>query len=463
MSERAPHPEQSDAEGLRRCPHCDSVVAAEATQCRMCGAVLPPAPAADAAAPQEEAAAETAVSAPQPAVAETPLPETPETTPTAPPAPSAAGDGPVWKRPSFLIILLLGVAGVFLFAAGVLLLRDDDAAETAAVDPAETAVSPTSGPRITATWTPIPTETATPSPIPSATPTPQPTATLRPPRTHTVSGGETLFGLALRYRVAPDVIAATNNFAPDVGLQVNQELLIPWPTPTPPLEPVAVEINGETVLADPTDCERYEVRAGDSLSSIAARYDIDFDLFLRVNRLDQDFVLQPGDTVCIPEIQYGVSLPPTPGPSPTPSPTPPLPGPNLLYPVEGSDVSPPDGVLRLQWAAVKDLAEDEWYMAEVVDLDNPDQPPYRAFTRDTAVQVPASWRPDVAETHLFRWRVSIVQVTGERSDGRFLYTYGGESSDPHTFTWLGAVPTPTPTATPTATPTVPPPTATPQG
>jgi hypothetical protein len=105
-----------------------------------------------------------------------------------------------------------------------------------------------------------------------------------------------------------------------------------------------------------------------------------------------------------------------------------------------------------QWAAVKDLAEQEWYMVEVTDLTDVDSHPLRGFTRQTSFRVPEQWRPDVTESHTFRWRVSIVQVTGQRADGAFIYTFGGRTSEDAFFTWLGAIPTPTPTATPTLTP-----------
>jgi hypothetical protein len=52
------------------------------------------------------------------------------------------------------------------------------------------------------------------------------------------------------------------------------------------------------------------------------------------------------------------------------------------------------------------------------------------------------------------WLVSIVHVTGRRSDGGLIYTFGGNSSRPSFFLWQGAVPTatPNPTATPTPEP-----------
>ncbi len=346
--------------------------------------------------------------------------------------------------------VITAVFAIILIILAILILRFQSPNVAVALFPSVTPIPPTAS--ATPTWTPWPSETPRPSTTPTLTTTPAPSATPQPPQSHQVVSGETLIGLSLRYRVSPESIASVNDFSVDAPIQAGQTLLIPMPTATPPLVPVAEEINGEVVIADPTDCQRYEVEYGDSLSGIAARFDVDFGLFLRVNRLTDEYILQRGDTLCIPEIVYGGSLPPTPGPSPTPSPTSPLPGPNLLYPVDGMTIDPPDVPFLLQWVAVKDLGASEWYMVELLNLDAPDQPPFRGFTRDSAYQVPLAWRPQIAETQLFRWRVSIVQVTAERSDGQFIYTYGGETSQQSTFYWLGAVPTPTPT--PTATPTL---------
>lgn len=115
-------------------------------------------------------------------------------------------------------------------------------------------------------------------------------------------------------------------------------------------------------------------------------------------------------------------------------------------------IDPPDGLVTLQWTAVKDLEESEWYMVEMTDLDDLDSLPRRGFTRDTSLQLPSSWRPSVVESHQLRWQVSIVRVIRYRSDGLPIYSYGGESSEESLFTWLGAVPTATPRPTETPTP-----------
>ncbi len=351
------------------------------------------------------------------------------------------------EKQSPLTLWLTATFAILIAIVGILMLQNP-AAATLAIFPTESPLPPTV--TLTPSWTPLPSETSLPTEVPTITPTPPPTETPQPPRSHTVAAGETLFGIGLRYGVSMESISVASGLPSNAALQVSQELLIPWPTATPPLSAVEVEIDGETIIADPTGCRLYEIKGGDTFFGIASRERVDLRALMAVNRLTEQSVLQPGDTVCIPTIIRGGVLPATPGPSPTATTTAPPAGPELLYPVREADVTPPEGPLLLQWVAVKDLALDEWYMVELTDLSAVGSHPIRGFTRQTSFQVPSTWRPPVPENHLFRWRVSIVQVTGERQDGSFIYTFGGSNSEDAYFTWLGAVPSPTPT--PSATP-----------
>ncbi len=419
-----------------RCPTCDSVVEEGTAVCKMCGRQL--------SWPEPDAEPEQLVQLPMTPVEETAV--IPEPEPERVPEIVAF---PMQERQSPLVLILTGFFAVLIFIMAVLVIQYRPDQISMIILPSSTPVPPTI--TNTPTWTPFPTETRPPTLTPTITPTPAPTSTPRIPRSHTVSSGETLIGLSFLYRVSPESILEANNMTEAQPIQVNQNLLVPWPTPTPPLVVVAEEINGEVVLADPADCERYEVKEGDSIAGVANLFGIDLVLLSKVNRLDGDSIVHPGDTICIPEIIYGESLPPTPGPSPTPTATAPPAGPRLLYPVNGTTIAEPDGVVTLQWVAVQDLAESEYYMIELTDIADLDAPPLRGFTRDTAYQLPSAWRPDVPETRQMRWRVSIVNVTGWRSDGLPIYTFGGEMSADALFNWLGAVPTATPTMTPTPT------------
>lgn len=341
----------------------------------------------------------------------------------------------VRERHSSATFWLTAVFTVIIIILSALVLRYQSPTVTVALVPSPTPIPPTA--TYTPTITPLPTETSPPTQTPTITPTPAPTGTPQPPRYHVVSSGETLIGISLRFRIAPEAIAEANNIGTNQSIQVSQQLIIPWPTATPPLESAIIQINNEPALADVTDCEIYTIQPNDTAFGIAAARGIPLEAVRAVNRLTRESLelLQPGDTLCLPEIVYTDSLPPTPGPSPTPSVTPLPSGPSLLYPVNWAAIQPSDEVVRLVWTAVKDLTDAEWYMVELTDMTVLDSVPHRGFTRDTAFRLPPDWYPEGSEIHEFRWRVSIVQVVGEREDGRFIYTYGGQQSQPAYFTW----------------------------
>lgn len=77
-------------------------------------------------------------------------------------------------------------------------------------------------------------------------------------RRHRVGEGETLSGLARKYRIGVDAIADANGLAPSDALQVGEKLIIPATAPR-------AEI-GKLV--------RYRVRRGDTLESIAEQFDV---------------------------------------------------------------------------------------------------------------------------------------------------------------------------------------------
>lgn len=438
MSKRKQNLQEDDTE--YRCPRCDSIIPDGATRCLMCGAprevATPVSPSHDSSPVQLEAL-EPSEEAPTKAAEE--------------PARSEFTSVVQEKRST---LLFWGVAFMVALGliAGWLALRDQGAVVMAAFIPTTTPLPPTI--TNTPTWTPLPSETLPPSITPGPTDTPAPTSTPRDPRFHTVAAGETLFGLSLLYRVSADSIAQSNDFDINAPIQSGQSLVIPWPTATPPLESVLLEINGQQVLADATNCEIVEIQGGDSAYGLSALKGVPLEAIIAVNRQTQESIqlIQPGDTLCIPKILFGDTIPPTAGPSPTPSLTPPPAGPSLLYPTDGMAIDTLDAPVVLQWTAIKSLDPNEWYMIEMSDADERDSLPRRGFTRDPFFRVPQDWRPAINEVRRMQWKVSIIQETGRRSDGGLIYTFGGNSSRPSYFLWQGAVPTPTPSPTVTPTP-----------
>lgn len=409
-----------------RCPRCDSIIPEGSKKCLMCGLARDDAPPllGSRVADPIEATIDIAIQ-PQTTEFEGVVRE------------SRSG----WLFWIVAILVILGLGAIWWT------LRNQGPVVMAAFIPTTTSLPPTL--TATPTWTPLPSETLPPSETPEPTGTPAPTSTPRDPRFHTVAAGETLFGLSLLYRISADSIAQGNGFDINTPIQSGQSLVIPWPTATPPLESVLLEINGEPVLADANNCEIITIQSGDSAYGLSALKGVPLEAIIAVNRQTQESIqlIQPGDTLCIPKLLYGDTIPPTPGPSPTPSLTPPPAGPSLLSPVDGTLFEQLDVPVVLQWTAVKDLAPDEWYMVEMRDISERDSLPHRGFTRDPSFRVPSNWRPPLEDIYPMEWLVSIVRVTGRRSDGGFIYTYGGRSSEPAYFQWQGAVPTVTPLPT----------------
>jgi LysM repeat protein len=90
--------------------------------------------------------------------------------------------------------------------------------------------------------------------LPGEAPPPTPT----PQLTHIVKSGDTAWGIALRYGLTLEQLAAFNNISPDAFLQIGQELLIrpptatPEPTATPTTTPAPTQVLLETVTPRPS-------------------------------------------------------------------------------------------------------------------------------------------------------------------------------------------------------------------
>ncbi len=413
MSEQdLPPPGPPAGADSERCPTCDTRNAPGAAHCIACGAAWPSRPPATAG-------------------------EQPAAPRVRPPARRL-----VWWRRWPVLQLTAGLVVIVTLWTASRIWRNPAPLYAALFPtPVITLTTPMPTPTPTASPTARPTETPAPTALPTVALTPLPSPTPQSPITHTIDSGETLISIALFYGVTIDSIVTLNNLSPD-SIQAGTQILVPQPTATPPLAPVMVDINGQNVLADPTDCLLHSVAEGDSLFGIALRYDVNFNAILQVNRLDERAVLQPGDTVCIPRLVYDETDFAAALDMAQPRWQPTVGGPHLLYPSPGSYFSATTPGILLQWLAERDLAADEQYMVEVTDMSAVESRPQRAFTRQTSVIIPPAWAAAPDEVHTFRWRVALVRITGARPDGVVTYAYGGPASE-STFNWGGA-PTPTP-------------------
>lgn len=114
--------------------------------------------------------------------------------------------------------------------------------------------------------------------IPGTGPVPCPGGTL-----YTIRAGDTLFSLAQRFNVTVDAIIQANPGIDPNNLRVGQVICIPGTGPAP--------CPGGTL---------YTIRAGDTLFSLAQRYNTTVDAILRANPGIDPNNLRVGQVICIP-------------------------------------------------------------------------------------------------------------------------------------------------------------------
>jgi LysM repeat protein len=115
-----------------------------------------------------------------------------------------------------------------------------------------------------------------------------PKQTTYPPCTsgnyYTIRQGDTLYAIAARYNVTYNALVAANPGIMPTNLMVGTVICIPTPTP----------------VTCPGGSKAYTVMAGDTLYSIAARYNITVDAIMRLNpSLDPNSLLI-GQVICLP-------------------------------------------------------------------------------------------------------------------------------------------------------------------
>lgn len=365
------------------CPTCGTRLSENATRCLVCGTEL------TAKAETKSKRADTTVQASR----------MPEVTLSLPAALGA-----------LVIILLIGAATVyFSLQAGIGGQLQDPTAEVTATE--------------TATITPTGTEAPTATLIPTETPL--------PPLDYTVRAGDTCGIIATTFGISVQSIIIANQLSSQCFVSEGQNLKIPYPTATPAPPPTAIP-NEATQTAQACEKVPYTVQANDTLSTIAASYNVPQDAIKFYNGLASDTVFI-GTTIIIPLCERFA----TPGPTPTATLPPPYPAANLLLPADGAAFTLANDVVTLQWASIGTLRENERYQVTIVDVTSGQGQRLIDYVTDTKFIVPTSFRPNDNLAHVIRWWVTTVRQNGVDDQGQPIYESAGAMSEERVFSWVG--------------------------
>ncbi|WP_440206886.1 LysM peptidoglycan-binding domain-containing protein [Acinetobacter oleivorans] len=127
------------------------------------------------------------------------------------------------------------------------------------------------------------------------------------PETYTVKSGDSLGNIANRYHLQLDYLASLNGLSRTSSVRVGQRLKLTGDIPTVETAKVDTKSSTKTVAAG-KNTEKYTVKSGESLNSIASRAGISVRELAEMNALKASANLQRGQNIVIPKtvVEYKV-------------------------------------------------------------------------------------------------------------------------------------------------------------
>jgi LysM repeat protein len=287
---------------------------------------------------------------------------------------------------------------------------------------------------VSATATPTRTRTATPAltilPITLATPSPSvgPTAaTVK----YKVKSGDTLSGIASKYKVPVQAIMTANGLKDD-NIRIGDDLIIPLPTPTlapttnsPPsgATPTPISFQSPPTSASPAVTPgviHYSVKRGDTISSIASTFGSTIDGIRAANQLDSDLI-SIGQDLIVPVGSWTPTptIAPTMNATATPTSQFTYAAPDLIWPPNNFILHGKAEAPTLSWTSPATLKSNEFYIVHVEYVSGGINKvlPALSVKQGTSIKLDATTYPGANPNGtLFSWYVVIVsQANGARS------------------------------------------------
>lgn len=130
-----------------------------------------------------------------------------------------------------------------------------------------------------------------------STVTPKATNPVAKTTTHTVQAGDSLTSVARKYNTTVQDVAALNGLSVTDGILIGQKLKVPAN-----IKAVATTPKTETATARPASNStvKYTIASGDSLTSVAAKYNVSIEALAAANNMSTDAGLIRGKTLVIP-------------------------------------------------------------------------------------------------------------------------------------------------------------------
>jgi LysM repeat protein len=149
----------------------------------------------------------------------------------------------------------------------------------------------------------IPVEERAGSTTPGANPGngPAPAPTNPGMMAHKVEDNETYYSIAKRYGITMDAMVAANPQVKPERLRPGMTVQVPMKVTRPPANPTpAPTNNGGSTVASGSASRTYKIRSGDTMASIAQRYDISEAALLKENKLSTSDPFYVDDVLKIP-------------------------------------------------------------------------------------------------------------------------------------------------------------------